>query len=149
MGTEIEGAEGPGPAVELVRLADAEGNRVSVSVLGRHPAVRNGLAAELVLDTPFVRGRLELSLWRSRLEAWGRALDRLEAGHDITWMGVERGPSLSVRLVGERGCPEVIVVDDLVSMVTVRVPVDLPDDWIVAHRGRLRALMAGWGMSGP
>ncbi|WP_431773885.1 DUF5959 family protein [Streptomyces cucumeris] len=146
MGTEIEGAEGARPAGELVHLADAEGNHVGVTVVGRLPDVPHGLAAELVLDTPFVRGRLDVSLWRSRLEAWGRALDRLEAGHDITWMGVERGPTLSVRLSGERGCPEVVVVDELVSMVTVRVPVDLPAGWIAAHRDRLRAVMAVWDL---
>ncbi|MBV6702569.1 DUF5959 family protein [Kitasatospora aureofaciens] len=129
---------------DLVLLADDEGNRVSIRVLGQHPSVAHGLAAEIVVKTPFVSGRLDLSLWRSRLEAWGRALDSLDAGEDIAWMAVERGPSIFIQLTGERDCPEVVVEDDMISMVTVRVPMDLPEDWIAVHRRRLRDLMAAW-----
>ncbi len=132
-------------AMDLVLLADDEGNSVRITVHGQLPSVSGGLAAEIVVETPFVTGRLALSLWRSRLEAWERALDHLEAGQNVSWMEVERGPSIFIQLTGGRDCPEVIVEDDMVSMVTVRVPVDLPPGWIATHRERLHALMAAWG----
>jgi len=134
--------------MDLVVLADDEGNSVGIRVLGQHPSVSDGLAAEITVATAFVNGRLDLLLSRSRLEAWACALDRLEAGQDIAWMRVERGPSVFIQLTGERDCPEVVVEDVTVSMVTVRVPVDLPPDWIATHRRRLRDLTAAWERSG-
>ncbi|MFD6436829.1 DUF5959 family protein [Streptomyces venezuelae] len=137
-------APAPAPA-PFILLSDDEGNSVSVTVTGRHPSpsVTGTImfAAEIGIETPFVRGRLDLALWSSRLEQWGRVLDRLEAGEDAGWMVAERGPSLSVRLVGERDCPEVIVEDVTTSMVTVRVPVALRDDWIARHRERLATVL--------
>ncbi|MFJ2768063.1 DUF5959 family protein [Streptomyces sp. NPDC087300] len=130
--------------LDLILLADEEGNTVRVTALGRYPGQADMLTAEIVVETPFVRGRLDLALWGSRLEQWGRVLDRLEAGEDAGWMTVESGPSLSVRLRGERDCPEVVVEDVTTSMVTVVVPVDLPDDWIARHRERLATLSAAW-----
>lgn len=56
-------------------------------------------------------------------------------------MTVERGPSISIRLTGERDCPEVIVEDDTISMATVCVPVDLPRNWIDSHRRKLRDVL--------
>ncbi|MGF1430991.1 DUF5959 family protein [Kitasatospora sp. LaBMicrA B282] len=130
--------------MDLVVLADDEGNSVSVRVLGRHPRWPAGLAAKIVVETPFVRGCLDLALSASKLEAWGHALDRLDAGEDISWMEMSRGPSVFIQLTGERACPEVVVEDETVSMVTVRVPIDLPEEWIADHRGRLRDLVASW-----
>ncbi|MEV0557468.1 DUF5959 family protein [Streptomyces sp. NPDC050597] len=130
---------------DLALLADEEGNSVRITVLGRHPLMAAGLAAEIVVETPFVRGRLELALWRRRLEAWGRALDAAShRGEDIAWMTVEQGPSISIRLTGERDCPEVIVEDDTISMATVCVPVDLPRNWIDGHRQKLRDVLTLW-----
>ncbi|MGW3265981.1 DUF5959 family protein [Streptomyces sp. NPDC001056] len=135
---------GDGPPRELIHLADDEGNSVRVDVLGRSPRWAAGLDAEIVVRTPFVSGRLDLGLYRSRLERWDEALDRLDAGQDAAWMEMGRGPSLSVRLDGERGCPEVVVEDGSGSMVTVRVPVVPPDDWIADHRRRLRRVREHW-----
>ncbi|MFD3379672.1 MULTISPECIES: DUF5959 family protein [unclassified Streptomyces] len=130
---------------DLALLADEEGNSVRITVLGRHPRMVAGLAAEIVVETPFVRGRLELSLWRRRLETWGHALDAaLHRGEDIAWMTVERGPSISIRLTGERDCPEVIVEDVTISMATVCVPVDLPGNWIDSHLEKLRDVLTLW-----
>ncbi|MDH6214325.1 DUF5959 family protein [Streptomyces pseudovenezuelae] len=130
--------------MDLVVLADDEGNSVIVKVLGQHPDVPDGLAAAIVIDTPFVSGSVDLSLWRSRLEEWGHALDRLEVGEDIAWLKVQRGPSLTIQLSGKRDCPDVIVEDDMISMVTVRVPIALPDGWIASQRERLRDLVGAW-----
>lgn len=131
--------------LDLALFCDDEGNSVRITVLGALQGVAGGLAAEIVVDTPFVAGRVNLSLWRSRLTSWGEALDRLEAGEDIAWLHVQRGPSVFIHLSGERDCPEVVVEDDLVSMVTVRVPIDLPADWIATHRRLLGTVLIAWG----
>jgi hypothetical protein len=132
--------------VDLVHLADPEGNAVHVTVLGPHPHWPEALAAQIVVATPFVQGMLDLAVWPRDLAAWSAALDRLAAGDDISWMQMSRGPTLSIRLHGERDCPEITVEDEYLSMVTVRVPVDLEDGWIEDHRVRLAAVT---GSPGP
>ncbi|WP_328551420.1 MULTISPECIES: DUF5959 family protein [unclassified Streptomyces] len=130
--------------LDLALLCDDEGNCVRITVLGPLRGVAGGLAAEIVVDTPFVSGRVDLALWRSRLVSWGEALDRLEAGEDIAWLQVQRGPSVFIHLDGQRDCPEVVVEDVLVSMAAVRVPIDLPADWIETHRHLLASVLSAW-----
>lgn len=65
--------------LDLALLCDDEGNSVRITVLGPLQGVAGGLAAEIVVGTPFVAGRVALSLWRSRLTSWAEALDRLAA----------------------------------------------------------------------
>ncbi|ARF73214.1 hypothetical protein B7C62_13755 [Kitasatospora albolonga] len=132
------------PPRDLISLADDEGNSVTVRVLGRSPTWASGLDAEIAVRTPFVSGRLDLPLSVADLNSWGDALDRLDADEDVAWREMSRGPSLFVQLVGERECPEVIVEDEGGSMVTVRVPLVPPDDWIAAHRRHLRRVMEHW-----
>ncbi|MFF3171161.1 DUF5959 family protein [Streptomyces sp. NPDC057900] len=129
---------------ELISFADDEGNSVTVTVLGRAPGWPAVLEAEIVVRTPFVSGRVDLALYTSRLESWSAALDRLDAGEDVAWMEMSRGPSIFVQLTGERDCPEVVVEDESRSMVTVRVPFVPPDDWIADHQQRLRKVMDHW-----
>lgn len=129
---------------ELISLADDEGNSVTVNVLGRDPRWSAGLDAEIVVGTPFVSGRIDLVLSASKLESWADALIKLHAGEDVAWMEWDRGPSIWIQLSGERGCPEVVVEDESGSMVTVRVPLVPPDDWIADHRQRLHRVMAHW-----
>ena len=130
--------------LNLALLCDDEGNCVRITVLGPLQGVAGGLAAEIVVDTPFVSGRVDLALWRSRLVSWGEALDRLEAGEDIAWLHVQRGPSVFIHLNGRRDCPEVVVEDVLISMATVRVPIDVPADWIETHRHLLVSVLSAW-----
>lgn len=129
---------------ELIFLADEEGNSVSVNVLGRGLRWSAGLDAEIVVRTPFVSGRVDLVLTTSKLERWADALNRLDAGEDVAWMEMSRGPSIFIKLTGERDCPEVVVEDESGSMVTVRVPLVPPDDWIADHRQRLHQVMNHW-----
>ncbi|MER7699328.1 MULTISPECIES: DUF5959 family protein [unclassified Streptomyces] len=135
---------GDSPQRELISLADDEGNSVSVNVLGRSPGWTAGLDAEIVVKTPFVSGRVDLALYVARLESWADALDRLGAGEDVAWMEMSSGPSIFIQLTGERDCPEVVVEDESGSMVTVRVPLVPPDDWIADHRRRLGQVMDHW-----
>ncbi|MGW1206289.1 DUF5959 family protein [Streptomyces cyaneofuscatus] len=117
----------------LISLADGEGNSVTVSILGRNATWTAGLDAEIVVGTPFVSGRLGLTLSVRDLDGWSAALREMS-----------RGPSLSIQLTGERECPEVVVEDEGWSMVTVRVPLVPPDDWIADHHLRLRRVMDHW-----
>ncbi|GAA2081348.1 hypothetical protein GCM10009780_18790 [Actinomadura alba] len=50
-------------------------------------------------------GRTDLILSDSKLRVWADALDRLDAGEDIAWMAMSRGPSVFIRLTGDRDCP--------------------------------------------
>lgn len=129
---------------ELISLSDDEGNSVTVNVLGRDTRWTAGLDAEIVVRTPFVSGRIDLALSVSKLESWADALGRLDAGEDVAWMKMSRGPSIFIQLTGERDCPEVVVDDESGSMVTVRVPLVPPDDWIADHRQRLHQVMSYW-----
>ncbi|MEV0535719.1 DUF5959 family protein [Kitasatospora sp. NPDC050463] len=125
-------------------LADDEGNSVSVNVLGRNPGWTAGLDAEIVVRTRFVSGRTDLALYALKLDGWADALDRLDAGEDVGWMEMGRGPSIFIQLAGERDCPEVVVADESGSMVSVRVPLVPPDDWIADHRRRLHRVTSYW-----
>ncbi|WP_217179314.1 DUF5959 family protein [Streptomyces sp. AC495_CC817] len=129
---------------ERISLTDDEGNSVTVNVLGRDPRWSAGLDAEIVVGTPFVSGRIDLVLSTSKLESWADVLNRLDAGEDVAWMEWDRGPSIWIQLSGERDCPEVVVEDESGSMVTVRVPLVPPDDWIADHQRRLHQVMAHW-----
>ncbi|WP_411082741.1 DUF5959 family protein [Streptomyces sp. cmx-18-6] len=70
------------------------------------------LDAEIVVRTPFVSGRLDLPLSVVDLDGWRAALDRLDAGEDVAWREMSRGPSLFIQLTGERECPEVVMEDE-------------------------------------
>lgn len=135
--------------IDLAVFADEEGNSVRITVLGPVPDWPAGLAADIVVQTPFVSGRTGLILFDSRLQEWAEALDRLDMGEDIAWMRMSRGPSLSICLTGDRDCPEVVVDDETRSMVTIRVPVALPEGWIADHHERLRLLRESWKAPSP
>src|SRR4051794_28875415 len=83
--------------MDLVVLADEEGNSVRITVLGPEPTWSAGLAAEIVVETPFVSGRTDLILYDWKLQAWAVALDKLDAGEDIAWMAMSNGPSVFIR----------------------------------------------------
>jgi hypothetical protein len=114
-------------AVDLIPLADDEGNSVAVQVTGRDmPGVltrHDTLIANVLVTTGFVRGQLKVWLSPRDLVAWETALDSLTAEQDISWMG-GRAPEIRIRLEGERDCPDVIVDDIPGSMATVTVPVE-------------------------
>ncbi|MFD8449514.1 MULTISPECIES: DUF5959 family protein [Streptomyces] len=56
--------------------------------------------AETVVKTPFVSGRIHLALHVVRLESWANAPNRLDAGEDVAWTEMSRGPSIFIRLTG-------------------------------------------------
>ncbi|WP_212999129.1 DUF5959 family protein [Winogradskya consettensis] len=131
--------QGPLP---LLSLADEDGNAVRVEVSGPHPRWPKALAARIVVESPFVRGSSDLAIWPANLQSLAVFLDQLAAGDDAMWLGNGRGPAIRIRLHGTRDCPDVEVEDEFVSMVTVVVPVALPDDWVGAQREHLAAVLA-------
>lgn len=54
------------------------------------------------------------------------------------------GPSVFIRLAGERDCPKAVVEDGSGSTVTVRVPLVPLDRWIADHRQRLQQTTNCW-----
>ncbi|MFJ9690546.1 DUF5959 family protein [Kitasatospora sp. NPDC101183] len=45
---------------------------------------------------------MDLALYVSKLESWANALDRLDAGEDIAWMEMSRGPSIFIQLTHQK-----------------------------------------------
>lgn len=97
--------------------------------------------AEIVITSPFVKGSTLLVLSRPKIEEWEQALEALSQGRDIAWMQTDRGPTVSIQLEGERDCPDVVVEDESISMVTVRVPIALEDGWVLDHQERVRRFL--------
>lgn len=119
---------------ELVRLTDSE-NEVRITVFSAMDAAF--WEAEIAVASLFVKGTTLLVLSRSKLESWGRSLEQLALGQDVIWMASDRGPTVSIQLDGERDCPEVVVEDESISMVTLRIPIALEDGWIADHQERV------------
>ncbi|MFF3326140.1 DUF5959 family protein [Streptomyces sp. NPDC002889] len=117
-----------------MRLTDHE-NEVSITVLS--PMDSSFWEAEIEVTSMFVKGSTLLVLSRSKLESWAQALDALYQGQDVIWMQTDRGPTISIQLEGERDCPEVVVEDESISMVTVRIPIALEEGWIADQQSRL------------
>lgn len=123
---------------ELVRLSDFE-NEVRIVV---QSAMGDAFwEAKIEITSLFVKGSTLLVLSRPKLEAWAHALEALSLGQAITWMQTDRGPTVSVQLEGERDCPEVVVEDESISMVTVRIPIALEDGWIADNQARIRCFI--------
>ncbi|MFE7673560.1 DUF5959 family protein [Streptomyces albidoflavus] len=120
---------------ELVRLTDFE-NEVRIVV--QSSMDDSFWEAKIEINSLFVKGGTLLVLSRPKLKDWARALEALSLGRDVTWMKMDRGPTVSVQLEGERDCPEVVVEDESISMVTVRIPIALEEGWIADHQARIR-----------
>lgn len=120
---------------ELVRLTDFE-NEVRITV---HSAMDSAFwEAEIAVTSMFVKGSTLLVLSRAKIERWTQALEALSRGQDVIWMQADRGPTVGIELEGERDCPEVVVEDESISMVTVRIPIALEEGWIADHQARAR-----------
>ncbi|WP_200208774.1 DUF5959 family protein [Micromonospora coerulea] len=133
--------------VELIRLADEE-NSVIVRVLGRlEPGIlahHDYLRAEIVVHSGFARGQLAAPLARHDLDDWERALDVLEAGQSVRWMDDGRNPEIQVERTDNFQYVEVVVIDPVMSMTSVRLAVCLPDGWLADLRDRLQLVRRTW-----
>jgi len=137
--------------IDLIRL-EGNGNSVVLRITG--PAGREGtapagsLAAEFVVDTPFVRGTLATLLAPGDLREWQECLDALDAGQDIAWCDRQRIPSLSVErdADGDDRC-HVSVKDHHPSPTEVTVTVPLVDAWFDDAYRRLEQVCDTWPMT--
>lgn len=117
--------------IELFRFSD-EGQSVCVEV-ARPEVNENGasyLAAEVVVKSEFVNGRVGLAITFDDVEMWGRCLDALADGGEIEWPA--GGRSASVSVVPDDPL-EIIVSDSPATQISVCVPVDALD-WLDENR---------------
>ncbi len=71
------------------------------------------------------------------LEDWGRALDALAAGEDISWLESGRSPRILIAPRGRSGCSEVSIYDVAAPQIVVTVPLAVPPTWLDDHRAGL------------
>ncbi|MGW1184445.1 DUF5959 family protein [Streptomyces drozdowiczii] len=127
--------------VELMSLTDGE-QGVSVRVVegmsfsgtDRYDTLR----AEIVVDTGFVSGRVELYLNAYDLDGWAEVLESVAVGEKATWLESGLSPRIMIDPTDENesGCTEVSVYDVTGSQVVVTVPLMDRPDWD-AHRQML------------
>lgn len=131
-------------AGEFIRLA-GEGGSVAVLITGR-TGDGAALAAQIVVDTAFVRGSAATSLTPEDLTGWQDALDALDTGEDVAWREDEPVPGLAVELEpgAGGGRAHVTVADGAASAVTVTLPVTLTDAWFDDAYQRLDAARRAW-----
>ncbi|MET7696982.1 MULTISPECIES: DUF5959 family protein [unclassified Streptomyces] len=134
-------------AIDLIRLA-GEGNSVVLRVSGKEqrsgPDSGGALAGEFLVDTPFVRGSLEVRVFPEELREWQEALDALDAGQDIAWREGARGAELHIERDADGERVHVTVRDDSMSLTAVTVTVALSDAWFDDAYGRLELAWKTW-----
>ncbi|MFJ8819166.1 DUF5959 family protein [Amycolatopsis thermoflava] len=133
--------------MELVRLGD-ELNGVVVRVLGRFGAgslqFHDHLAAEVVVATEFVSGKLDLVLTPADLQDWEHALDALAAGGGVRWLDGGRSPEVQLSVLERGRLVRVTVLDEPVSGVSVTLDLPVTSGWVDDHRARLRSVREAW-----
>ncbi|MBA2948943.1 DUF5959 family protein [Streptomyces himalayensis] len=145
-------ADGP---IDLIRLEGA-GNSVVLRITGRVREARPGaepgageaasdvLAGEVLVDTPFVRGSIGISVFPEDLQQWQEALDALDAGQDIAWREGVRGPEMFIERDVDEERAHVTIKDSSMSLTTVTVTVPLLDTWFDDAYQRLDLTWEAW-----
>ncbi|WP_394297303.1 DUF5959 family protein [Streptomyces albus] len=128
-------------ALELVRFADRT-QSVTVEVACDAPVVMGDerfYAAEIVLVSGFVNGRVGLVVSPEDLNEWERCLDILAEDEAVEWPSGERSAWLEV----VPGDPvEVTVQESPSTQIAVRVPLDVATEWLEENRLRLSQVRA-------
>ncbi|MFJ9691866.1 DUF5959 family protein [Kitasatospora sp. NPDC101183] len=130
--------------MDLIHLADAEGNRCIVRVTGRFkpgdPMFHDTLHANVLVSASFVDARLDVYLSQHELDAWQQDLAALAPGRNAC-IGGDRGLTLGLHL-HEDGWLSITVDDPdrLVAMLGAR-----PDEnWINDHHERVEQVRRTW-----
>lgn len=129
-------ADGP-ETRELFRCAD-EGQSVTVEITCGAPVAvgeEEFHPAAIVLESAFVRGRVDLYVSHGDLDDWGRCLDALAADEGAQWPDGDRSAWMEVL---PEDPVEVTVHDAPSTQVAVRLPVDVGCGWLEDNRRRLR-----------
>ncbi|MFE6755675.1 DUF5959 family protein [Streptomyces sp. NPDC057684] len=127
-------------AVELFRFADPV-QSVSVEVICGEPLLlgeERYYAAEIVVESGFVSGRVGLQVSLDDLEEWERCLDALQAEEGAEWPAGGRSAWVDV---APDDPVEVTVHDSPSTQIAVRVPIDVGSGWLQESRRRLAGVM--------
>ncbi|MEV6161921.1 DUF5959 family protein [Streptomyces sp. NPDC052052] len=128
----VDGAQ----TFELFRFADSV-QSVAVEVRCGEPRTVGEdryYAAQIVLKSDFVNGRVDLQVSLEDLDEWERCLDALQAEEGAQWPAGGRSAWLEV--VPDDPV-EVTVHDSPSTQIAVCVPVDVASDWLEENRLRL------------
>lgn len=121
---------------ELFRFADPS-QSVTVEVRCGEPLLMGEAqyyAAEIVVESGFVSGRVGLQVSLEDLDEWERCLDALQAEEGAEWPAGGRSAWLDV--VPDDPV-EVTVHDSPSTQIAVRVPIDVGSEWLQENRLRL------------
>ncbi|MFC9757084.1 DUF5959 family protein [Streptomyces sp. NPDC056921] len=134
--------------MDLIRLSDGD-NSFRVRVLGRRmPGVlplHDRLDAEVLIESGFVNGRLDLSLLPSDLDNWSSALGVLATGGDVCWRDDDRSPEIRVQALNEKHETPAVHVEDVArSSISVFLPLCLEEGWIDDQRKLLQLVRREW-----
>ncbi|MCH0537971.1 hypothetical protein I3F58_00025 [Streptomyces sp. MUM 203J] len=91
-------------------------------------------SAEIELKSDFVSGRVSLQISLRDLDDWERCLTSLNADEGIEWPAGGRSAWLAVT---PDDPVEVTVHDSPSTQISVRIPIDVDDDWLDDSRRRL------------
>ena len=123
-------------AVELFRFADPV-QSVTVEVRCSDPLLMGEeryYAAEIVVESDFVNGRVGLQVSLKDLDEWERCLAALQAEEGAEWPAGGRSAWLEV--VPDDPV-DVTVHDSPSTQIAVRVPIDVGSEWLQENRLRL------------
>lgn len=134
--------------MDLIRLSDGI-NSFRVRVLGRRmPGVlplHDLLEAEVLIESGFGSGRLELALLPDDLDGWARGLDMLAAGQDVCWIDDNRSPEIRfLAFDEEQETPAVRVEDISGSGAAMFLPICLEEGWVDEQRKLLQQVRREW-----
>ncbi|MFI9724419.1 DUF5959 family protein [Streptomyces sp. NPDC052396] len=133
-------------ALELIRLADRS-QAVSVTLADRMPAWGpDYYAADITITSDFVSAQLRIHVTLEDLDHWADALDRIESdeqrpaeGDALTLDWPPAGNEGYLRFIADD--PYVVEVHDTPqTQISVRVPLDMDEEWIKEGRQRLGAV---------
>ncbi len=140
-------SEGP---IDLIRL-EGEGNSVIVRITGKHadPAATgtDALAAEILVESAFVRGSITTPITPDDLTEWQEALDTLDTGKGIGWREGKRTAEMLIDFDPEDDRPYVTITDRSTSLATVTLAVDLSDEWFDDAYRRLDEVLRAWPLT--
>ncbi|QNS02253.1 DUF5959 family protein [Streptomyces xanthii] len=132
----------------LADLRDAE-NSFRIEVSGRfRPGVlqdHDTLAAEIVVVSSFVSGRLRVWIRPAELQAWQGVLSVLREGKPATWLDQGNGPVVAFDFPDGLDGDTVITVEDATgSGAVATLPLGLEGAWVDEQIALLDAVRKQW-----